>query len=96
MSFKATSWAVEQFPRSGTHKLVLLILSDWADPEGLAYPKQRTLAVKAMLSERTIRSVLADLEEDQFIARTSTRRKDGRRGTDQIRLNLKLGESVFT
>jgi hypothetical protein len=41
MSHKATAWAFEQDSESITHKLVLILLADWADENGLAFPDKR-------------------------------------------------------
>ncbi|WP_345198547.1 helix-turn-helix domain-containing protein [Kistimonas scapharcae] len=46
-----------------TEKIVLLALADWASDDGVAYPKQCTLASKCSLTDRTIRKTLKSLRE---------------------------------
>jgi DNA-binding MarR family transcriptional regulator len=88
MSHKATAWAFQQPARSPTHKLILILLADWADETGLAWPKQATLARNAECSVSTIHRVLADLEADGLFRRVRTRRRDGRQASDRFHLNL--------
>jgi hypothetical protein len=42
MSHKASLWAFEKEGLSPAAKLVLILLADWADESGMAWPKQRT------------------------------------------------------
>jgi hypothetical protein len=88
MSHRATAWAFKQPARSPVHKLVLILLADWADEAGFAWPKQATLATNANCSVRTINRVLADLEDDNFFTRQPGRRRDGRRGSDKFQLDI--------
>jgi transcription initiation factor IIE alpha subunit len=91
MSHKATYWAFDQ-PTPGTaHKLVLILLADWADETGTAWPRQSTIATKAQMSIRHVRDVLSELESAGLIHRVKTRRRDGRQGSDRYVLQL-----VFT
>jgi DNA-binding MarR family transcriptional regulator len=89
MSHKASHWAFERSPATHTQKLVLILLADWADETGLAWPKQSTLADKARLSIRHLRRVLDELEAEGYLRRVQTRRRDGRRGVDNYQLDLK-------
>lgn len=89
MSLRATSWAWE-IPTSEigmTNKFVLLALADYADKDGLCFPSQATLGDKVALSERTIRTCLADLETKGLISRTPRSSTEGRR-SDLIQLEL--------
>jgi hypothetical protein len=54
---------------SGTHLLVLLALADWANDEGVCWPKVETLCKKARVSRATCQRVLADLERDGALVR---------------------------
>ncbi|WBA79580.1 helix-turn-helix domain-containing protein [Endozoicomonas sp. GU-1] len=47
-----------------TEKIVLLALADWASDDGVAYPRQCTLAIKCSLAERTIRKTLKALRDE--------------------------------
>jgi hypothetical protein len=88
MSLKASFWAIEQHPRSRDHKLVLMLLADWADETGEAWPRQTTIAEKAMCSVRHVIDLVHELEVDGYLARLRTRRRDGRQGSNRYRLNL--------
>jgi pyocin large subunit-like protein len=88
MSHRATAWAFKQPARSPVHKLVLILLADWAGETGLAWPKQTTLAKYAECHRATIQRALADLEEDRRFKRIRTRRRDGRQASDRFQLNL--------
>jgi hypothetical protein len=88
MSHRATAWAFKQPARSPTHKLVLILLADWADETGLAWPKQATIAKNAECSIRTVNRILADLEADWLFTRKAGRRRDGRRASDQFQLDI--------
>jgi DNA-binding Lrp family transcriptional regulator len=88
MSLKASFWAIEQRPRSRDHKLVLMLLADWADETGEAWPRQITIAEKAMCSLRHVSDLLRELETDGLIKRIKTRRRDGRQGSNRYKLNV--------
>jgi DNA-binding MarR family transcriptional regulator len=88
MSHKASHWAFEKEGLSPAAKLVLILLADWADESGMAWPKQRTIAEKAGLSLRTVRDIVTLLEKLGHIRRIQTRRRDGRRGVDNYKLSL--------
>jgi DNA-binding MarR family transcriptional regulator len=88
MSLKASFWAIERRPRSQSHKLILMLLADWANEEGIAWPKLTTIADKAMCSVSTVQRCLRDLEADGFISRSNSRRRDGRQGTNFYKLDL--------
>jgi hypothetical protein len=91
MSHKASHWAFEAHTPSSDHKLVLILLADWANEEGMAWPRQTTIAQKAQMSVRHVRDVLSELEEAGLIHRIPTRRKDGRRGVDNYCLCIGAG-----
>jgi DNA-binding MarR family transcriptional regulator len=88
MSHRATAWAFKQPARSPVHKLVLILLADWAGETGLAWPKQATIAKYAECSIRTINRTLADLEADGLFIRKPDRRRDGRRASDRFQLDI--------
>jgi DNA-binding transcriptional MocR family regulator len=79
MSFAALAWAYDQRPSSGTHKLVLIVLAHHVNAEsGLCCPSQATIADRCIVSERTVRQILSDLEEDGFIKRNKRMTRRGR------------------
>jgi CTP-dependent riboflavin kinase len=91
MSVKASFWAIEQWPGTPLQKLVLMVLADWADENGRAWPRISSVAHKATCSSRTVLRCLSELEADGFLSRTRTRRRDGRQGSN--RYTLKLGKT---
>jgi hypothetical protein len=56
-------------------KLVLLALADNASDEGIAYPSERTLAIKSSQSERTVRRVIVRLIEEGHVSIETRRRR---------------------
>jgi hypothetical protein len=90
MSVKASFWAIEQRPRSRGHKLVLMLLADWADETGEAWPRQTTIAMKAMCSVRHVIDLVRELEADGHLRIIRTRRRDGRQGSNRYKLNINL------
>lgn len=89
MSLKATSWAWEISTKDigMTNKFVLLALADYANLDGTCFPSQATLGDKVDLSERSIRTALAELEALGLISRES-RSSTGGRKTDIIKLAI--------
>jgi hypothetical protein len=90
MSVKASFWAIEQKPRSRDHKLVLMLLADWADETGEAWPRRTTIAEKAMCSVKHVGDLVRELEDDGYLVRIRTRRRDGRQGSNRYKLNLEV------
>ena len=64
MSITATSYVWKHSPYTGVQKLIHLALADYADDNGLCYPKQSTLAEKATASERYVRETLKQMVAD--------------------------------
>jgi hypothetical protein len=90
MSVKASFWAIEQRPRSRDHKLVLMLLADWADETGEAWPRQTTIAEKAMCSVRHVIDVVATLR----LTATSPGSEQGGGTADRVQTGYKLNLSV--
>lgn len=65
MSVEAFSWALNHAPcQTSSQKLVLLALANHARPDGTsAFPSVATIKRYTLLSERTIRTMLDELEE---------------------------------
>ena len=64
---------------SAKAKLILICLADFADADGRAWPSQKALEAVSQLSERSVRSALAELERAGLIRREKRYRK-GRNG----------------
>ncbi len=84
MSVEAIKWAFDFDAKNSSEKAILLALANYADGEGRCFPGQESLAKKAACSDRTVRTVLADLEERGIIVREERRRDDGYRTSDNI------------
>ena len=67
MSINALSWALKQETDTTTTKLVLLVLSNYADEDHSCYPSEKHLAKIVGVSDRTIRRSLKYLVEKQLI-----------------------------
>jgi DNA-binding transcriptional MocR family regulator len=63
MSAKATNWAWEESTATGSARLVLLALADWANEKGICFGSYRGLAKKTRLSVATVTRALRELEE---------------------------------
>lgn len=84
MSIEALNWAFDFEAKSASEKAILLALANYAGGDGRCHPGQESIAKKASCSDRTVRSVLADLEARGIIVREERRRKDGYRTSDSI------------
>jgi DNA-binding transcriptional regulator YhcF (GntR family) len=62
MSAKATNWVWEESQSTGSARLVLLALADWANEKGICFGSYRGLAKKTRLSVATVTRSLRELE----------------------------------
>ena len=92
MSFWTEKWAYEQQPGSSGAKFVLVCLAHYADENAYCYPSQKKLAAMTGMKERTVRSHLAQLEEDGYIRREERRADSGYRTSDGIWLKMEEHE----
>ncbi|MCH7577401.1 MAG: helix-turn-helix domain-containing protein [Chloroflexi bacterium] len=67
MSNAAINWALEQRTGSSGERLVLFVLADAANTRGLAWPAQATIAAKAGLSDRHVRTAITGLRKRELI-----------------------------
>jgi hypothetical protein len=88
MSLEAMLWAKKVRTGTASRKAVLLVLADYADESAECFPGQKLIAAETELGERTVRRLLAELEEVGLLERTERRRDDGYRTSDRIRLVL--------
>ena len=77
-------------PYSEGTLLVLLALADWADDDGLCYPKRAQIAVKARLTESGVKFCLRQLLSDGAVSVESESRGPGKPRT------LKIGGQYLT
>lgn len=83
MSINLVGWAMKQRLGSATLKIVLVALANYADESGAAWPSQATLAGDTDLTDRSVRTALAELEARGLITRAK-RYVDGKRLTDRF------------
>ena len=67
MSIKALSWSINIECNTPTTKLVLIILSNYADENNSCYPSEKHLAKICNISDRSIRRCLKWLEENKLL-----------------------------
>lgn len=95
MSFHAAAAAIDLVNVTATEKLILIILGSYADEGNRLWASQVTLSEKSRLSERTVRTTLATLEEREFIVREARYAK-GERSSDLITLNFVPAKTAGT
>lgn len=92
MSFEATRWAWGLDVGTGK-KMILLALANYADEEGSCFPGQEKLARMTGQTERTVRRLLTELEDEGLIRRAH-RYAAGSSGRTSDRYALQLPDIV--
>ena len=93
MSIIAREWALRQ-DLTPVHKLVLVVLGDAADDQGLCWPRISTVAKKVGVSTRTVQRVLHHLVNRKMITVEPRKRGDGSSSSNLYRLKLKGGDRM--
>lgn len=84
MSVQAITLALALRDVSASEKLVAIVLANYADDKGRAWPSQKTISEQTCLTPRTVRAALVSLCERGIIHREERTRNDGSRSTDLI------------
>ncbi len=84
MSAQASSWAFRQKDLKSGQKLLLVVLANYADTSGIAWPSRKTLAGDCCCGLDTITANMRALESAGLVARFERRRKSGSRTSDWI------------
>lgn len=84
------TWARKVTVGGQTKKSVFLLLADYADEKGRAWPSQETIAATLEMSERTVRSAIKELVDAGLLSRKPRWRPDGTRGTDILRFDMEM------
>jgi len=71
MSWDAIAWAAKQKAGGSTDKLVLIILANFADENGVSFPSHRTIAEKAECGLSTVERSLKRLQTCGLISITA-------------------------
>ena len=85
MSFQAMAWAVKQETKSPVSKLILLMIANYADEKGEAYPSQDHLAKLCQCTRVSVNKHIKDLERKAFLSIRKT--KNGMFGYNTYKLN---------
>ena len=96
MSWKALNWASEQITGSASNQLILIALANFADDDGLCFPKISTLSKISELSERQIIRCLKDLKYNGLLNVMRQYREDRTRTANVYQLNYKNKQSNMT
>lgn len=88
MSFQAMAWGVKQDTNNSISKLVLLMICNYANEKGEAYPSQEHLAKLCQCSRRSVVRNIQKLEKDKFIS--IRKEKNGAYGFNLYKLNIGL------
>lgn len=67
MSIQALSWCIKQDCDTPTTKLILFLLSNYADENNSCYPSEKHLGKLAGVSDRTVRRSLKWLSENNMV-----------------------------
>ena len=86
MSFEALAWGVRQKCNSPISKLCLLMICNYANEKGEAYPSQEHLAKLCQCSTRSVVRHIQDLEKNKFIS--IRKEKNGAYGFNLYKLNM--------
>lgn len=96
MSLLALGWAVAQKTGSVTRKAVLMVLCNYADDKGHAWPSVARICQDAELSERAAQEALRGLEATGFLIKEQRKTEDGGMRSNLYKLRLEgrgsLGE----
>jgi hypothetical protein len=92
MSWQASKWASSQRVGDRTIKLLLMVIANFASPEGKCWHRQEVLARDAEMSDRTVRRGLVVLRELGLIKTEQMKRTVG--GNGNLRIILLMPESA--
>jgi len=86
MSFEALAWGVKQNTNSSISKLVLLMICNYANEKGEAYPSQEHLAKLCQCSRISVTRHIKELQKSNFIS--IRKEKNGAYGYNLYILNI--------
>ena len=88
MSFEALAWGVKKSADSSLSKLILLMICNYANEKGEAFPSQEHLAKLCQCSRRSVIRHIQELEKQNFIS--IRKEKNGAYGFNVYKLNMGL------
>ncbi len=92
MSFQAMAWAVKQDTKSPVSKLVLLMVANYADEKGEAYPSQDHLAKLCQCTRVSVNKHIKELERSNYLSIRKT--KNGMFGYNTYKLNMDIVNNI--
>jgi hypothetical protein len=92
MSFQAMAWAVRQDTKSPVSKLVLLMVANYADEKGEAYPSQDHLAKLCQCTRVSVNKHIKELEKLNYLSIRKT--KNGMFGYNTYKLNMSFVNNI--
>jgi len=87
------NWAWRQ-QLSPTPKLILMVLADAANDDGICWPSVSTVATKCCVSVRTVRRVMQKLVDRGLLLSEQRYRKDGSCSSNRYQLRLEGGDRL--
>lgn len=94
MSVQAISWAMRQDVPSSGAKFVLVVLANYANHDGLAFPSIPTISSDTSQGERTVQRHLRYLETEGYVERLPSFGQNGGRSSDVYRLSAESRPDV--
>lgn len=94
MSWKATAWAERQITGSPARKVLLMILANYADENGVCWPSQETLARGTEQSVDTVQRQLKKLQDLGIIERERMPKRRGQWQGFRYKLLLQLDQAT--
>ena len=88
MSVQAISWAMNVSAGSPQRKLILLVLANYADPQGVCWPSYRDLAAQIEMSRRTVIRLVEELCRAGHLTKEERFDDDRRQKTNVFRLPM--------
>ncbi|WP_371423290.1 helix-turn-helix domain-containing protein [Tardiphaga sp.] len=94
MSWQATAWAERQITGSPARKVLLLVLANYADEDGVCWPSQETLSRGTEQSVDTVQRQLRKLEHMKILAIATRPQGRGRWPGRTYKLNMSVAENT--
>lgn len=96
MSVEAMNWALKQETGQPGTKLLLLVLANYADADGVSWYSQKRLSSITEQTKKTVSRNLKRLEDLDLLKREKRAREDGSRSSDICRLMMDEGGDTMT
>lgn len=93
MSIKMMTWVWDHSPYRDDGLLIHLALADWADDEGICWPKQAMIAKKARCTVEHVRRVTKKMQQDGYLELVSVSRGPGSSHTYRLKYPSNSGVS---